>query len=218
MIRQRACAPVDILCRRDRAVVTTFGRAGIRPAARPRRHFSDTSPALRPFFAQPYTVTAAARQPVGTGSAQIRRSIETNEIVALCEERIEAYKEQRGKAIWQHRAVGFGAIPGRLRDETLKRAGFRCELCGVPADERALDVDHIHPRRLGGADVLENFHALCWKCNTNKGAGDNSDFRNMNALYAERRAECPFCELSTDSIIAENSLGVVFRDNFPVWA
>jgi hypothetical protein len=55
MVRQRACAPVDILCRRDRAVVTTFRRAGIRPAARPRRHFSDTSPALRPFFAQPST-------------------------------------------------------------------------------------------------------------------------------------------------------------------
>jgi hypothetical protein len=34
IIRQRACAPVDILCRRDRAVVTTSGRAGIRPVAR----------------------------------------------------------------------------------------------------------------------------------------------------------------------------------------
>jgi hypothetical protein len=40
MIRQRACAPADIFCRRDRAVVTTCERAGIRPAARPRRHFS----------------------------------------------------------------------------------------------------------------------------------------------------------------------------------
>ena len=62
MTRQRACAPIDILCRRDRAVVTTFGRAGIRPATHPRRHFSDTSPARRPFSARPHTVTAAARQ------------------------------------------------------------------------------------------------------------------------------------------------------------
>src|ERR1700691_5286951 len=69
MIRQRTCAPLDILSRRDR-VVTTFGRAGIRPAARPRRHFSGTSPLLRLFFARPYTVTAAARQPGGRGSAQ----------------------------------------------------------------------------------------------------------------------------------------------------
>jgi hypothetical protein len=63
MIRQRACAPVDILCRRDRAVVTTFGRAGIRPAARPRRHFSDTSPVLRLLFAQ--TVSCRHRPSAG---------------------------------------------------------------------------------------------------------------------------------------------------------
>jgi hypothetical protein len=72
MIRQRGCARLDILRCRDRTVVTPSGRAGIRPAARPRRHFSDTAPMLRPFFVQSYTVTAAARQPVGTGSAQIR--------------------------------------------------------------------------------------------------------------------------------------------------
>jgi hypothetical protein len=52
MIRQRTCAPVDILCCRDRAVVTTFGRPGIRPAARPRRHFSEISRVLRLFFAR----------------------------------------------------------------------------------------------------------------------------------------------------------------------
>jgi hypothetical protein len=66
------------LCRRDRAVVTTFGRAGIPPAARPQRHFSDTSPALRPIFAQPYTVTVTACQLVGTCSTQIRGGIDPN--------------------------------------------------------------------------------------------------------------------------------------------
>jgi hypothetical protein len=62
--------------------------------------------------------------------------------VRLCDDAIRAYPEKRGKAIWEHRAVGFGAIPGRLRYETLSRAGFRCELCGISAEERALDVDH----------------------------------------------------------------------------
>src|ERR1700674_1139193 len=90
MIRQRACAPVDILCRRDRAVVTTFGRAGIRPAARPRRHFSDTSPALRPFCAQPYTGTAAARQPVGALALLVEIRDELRRIRAGLEEKSTA--------------------------------------------------------------------------------------------------------------------------------
>jgi len=78
MIRQRAFARSTILYSGACAIRDGLGTGWIRPAARPRRHFSDTSPALRPFFAQPYTVTATARQPVGTGSAQIRWSIDPN--------------------------------------------------------------------------------------------------------------------------------------------
>ena len=43
-----------------------------------------------------------------------------------------------------------GYIPGTLRYEILKRAKFRCELCGISADEKALEVDHIVPRNRGG--------------------------------------------------------------------
>jgi 5-methylcytosine-specific restriction endonuclease McrA len=66
---------------------------------------------------------------------------------------------------------------GGLRYETLKRAGFRYELCGVSADERAQDVDHIIPRKHGGTDDPDNLKDLCRLCNTNKGAGDDTDFR-----------------------------------------
>ena len=76
---------------------------------------------------------------------------ETQALIALCDEAIARFKAIREASIWEHRAVGLGQIPGKLRYETLKRAGFRCELCGVPADERALDVDHIIPRKAGGA-------------------------------------------------------------------
>jgi hypothetical protein len=53
--------------------------------------------------------------------------------------------------------MGLGHVPRKDRYEPLKRAGFRCELCGVSADERALDVDHIHPRKHGSTDAAENF-------------------------------------------------------------
>jgi 5-methylcytosine-specific restriction endonuclease McrA len=49
----------------------------------------------------------------------------------------------------------------------MRRAGFRCELCGIPADERWLELDHILPRRHGGSDDLSNLQALCYKCNAN---------------------------------------------------
>jgi hypothetical protein len=75
---------------------------------------------------------------------------EIDALIALCDAAITKFKVARGAAIWEHRAVGLGQIPGKLRYETLKRAGFRCELCGIPADERALDVDHIIPRKGGG--------------------------------------------------------------------
>jgi len=69
-------------------------------------------------------------------------------------------------------------------------------LCGIPADERALDVDHIIPRKAGGADSPENFQALCWLCNTNKGAGDDADFRNPGTLYGQKQNGCVFCEIA----------------------
>ena len=51
---------------------------------------------------------------------------ERTDLVRLCDDAIAAYKTKRGAAIWEHRAIGLGQIPGGLRYETLKRAGFRC--------------------------------------------------------------------------------------------
>jgi len=42
---------------------------------------------------------------------------------------------------------------------------------------RAIEVDHIVPRKHGGEDDLTNLQALCFKCNANKGARDDVDFR-----------------------------------------
>jgi ATP adenylyltransferase len=118
--------------------------------------------------------------------------------------------------VFAHRAISSGYVPGSARYEVLRRAGGRCELCGVPHDERALEVDHIVPRKHGGADDVSNFQALCWKCNANKGARDSTDFRQYRHLHAQRDPKCVFCVLEPKRIIAENLLAIAIRDGFPV--
>jgi hypothetical protein len=54
-------------------------------------------------------------------------------LIDLCESKLEEYEKRRGGRIWQHRRASVGYAPGALRYEVLKRARFRCELCGVPA-------------------------------------------------------------------------------------
>ena len=66
-------------------------------------------------------------------------------LIEMCGSKLEEYKERRGRRIWQHRRASAGYVPGTARYEVLKRARFRCELCGVSADLRALEVDHIVP-------------------------------------------------------------------------
>jgi hypothetical protein len=71
--------------------------------------------------------------------------------------------------------------PRGLRATVLERDGYRCKQCGwrpgtAPDEDsgavvyNALEVDHIHPRALGGSDDLSNLQALCVPCNTRKAA------------------------------------------------
>ena len=83
-------------------------------------------------------------------------SDEIDTLSALCIEKIEEYVDRRGRRIWAHRIQADGYISGTLRYEVLKQAAFRCLLCGVSADEKALEVDHIIPRNAGGTDDMEN--------------------------------------------------------------
>jgi hypothetical protein len=108
----------------------------------------------------------------------------------------------------QSRLKDIGYLSGSLRYEVLKRAGFRCELCGIPADERAIEVDHILPRKHGGEDDLTNLQALCFKCNANKGARDDEDFRIIREGINARQPNCVFCGLEADRIVTSNSLAL----------
>ena len=76
----------------------------------------------------------------------------------------------------------------RRVNEWMPEAQIRLQRPMLSADERALDVDHILPRKHRGDDTLDNLQALCWLCNTNKGAGDDTDFRAVRAAHVSSRS------------------------------
>ena len=138
------------------------------------------------------------------------------ELIGLCDEKIDQYTEKRGKAIWEHRTKSAGYVSGTLRYEVLKRAKFRCELCGVSAEKKALEVDHILPRNHQGTDDLSNLQSLCYSCNAMKRDRDDADFRGVAESYENRDQGCVFCETAQGKMIAVNELCYAVRDNYPV--
>lgn len=140
------------------------------------------------------------------------------ELVDACQLRLDQYQQERGEQVWEHRRRSSAPVSGTLRYEVLKRAAYRCELCGVSADLKALEVDHINPRNLGGGDDLENLQALCYSCNAMKRDRDDTDFRPVRASYENREPHCVFCEMTQERIVAENTLAFAIRDAYPVTA
>src|SRR5262249_48319251 len=107
-------------------------------------------------------------------------------------------------------------ISGTLRYEVLKAAKFRCELCGISAEERALEVDHIRPRNKDGTDEVANLQSLCYSCNAMKRDRDDTDFKAVRGTLDHREPACPFCELGERPVLLQNNLAVVVRDLYPI--
>ena len=144
---------------------------------------------------------------------------QVNELISLCEQRIQDFERQRGDAVWEHRKRGHRPISGSIRYEVLSRAKFKCQLCGISADEKNIEVDHIFPKSLGGKDDLSNYQALCYSCNASKRNTDDTDFRLFKSLYEHREEKCLFCDIQLNDrkrIIAENNLSYAIRDGFAV--
>ena len=136
-------------------------------------------------------------------------------LIDLCDEKIKEYEEKYGKKIWKHSARDSRTVPGSLRYQVLTRAKHRCRLCGISADEKALDVDHIIPVNKGGRTVIENLQALCYTCNSQKSDKDDTDFRNWNNLYEQRDAKCTFCKLEKNAK-SYNMFAFAIEDKYPV--
>ncbi|WP_206675444.1 HIT domain-containing protein [Mariprofundus sp. KV] len=137
-------------------------------------------------------------------------------LISLCQNRLGQFLESRGDSVYQHRKKSTGYISGTIRYEVLKRAQFRCELCGISAAEKALEVDHIVPRNHGGSDNISNFQSLCYSCNAMKRDRDDTDFRGIREMYNHRQSDCLFCQIPTKRIISENELAYAIRDSYPV--
>jgi len=105
------------------------------------------------------------------------------ELISICDAKIEEYLDENGLGVWEGRYLSE-PVPGNIRFEVLRRAGKRCELCGVAEgdsryeDRLPLHVDHIVPRSKGGSNEIENLQVLCRACNIGKGNRDDTDFRS----------------------------------------
>lgn len=143
-------------------------------------------------------------------------SDEIRELKEVLEEKKADFLEKRGDQIWSHRKKSSGYVSGTLRYEILKRAKFHCELCGIAADERALEVDHILPRSRGGSDDESNLQALCYSCNAMKLNRDDADFRPIRDSYEDRSEDCVFCSIENPRVIEEDPLAYAVLDGYPV--
>jgi diadenosine tetraphosphate (Ap4A) HIT family hydrolase len=72
------------------------------------------------------------------------------------------------------------------------------------------------PRKHGGEDDVTNLQALCFKCNANKGARDDVDFRVIREGINACQSGCIFCEIPEERVIAFNALAFAMRDKYPV--
>jgi hypothetical protein len=66
----------------------------------------------------------------------------------------------------------MSTIPARLRRLVVRRAGRRCEYCGLAqqGQEATFHIDHIVPRAASGATTAENLALACVSCSLRKEA------------------------------------------------
>ena len=144
-------------------------------------------------------------------------SEEVQQLISLCHEELKHFENTRGDSVWDHRGRYRRLVSGSVRYSVFKRANFHCELCGIRADDKALEVDHIIPKSLGGADDITNYQALCYSCNASKGNRDSTDLAGNRIDYTSRVDECLFCEAYKErKIVAKNTLAYAVKDEYPV--
>jgi ATP adenylyltransferase len=133
----------------------------------------------------------------------------------ICEQKLQSFVQKLGIGIWDYRLLDDDPIPDSLRFLVLKAAGGRCQLCGILAKERPIDVDHTVPRSRGGKAELTNLQALCSKCNRSKRNQDQTDFRAWRLQSAD--SACVFFQPPAISKAIEKNASVfAILDKYPV--
>jgi hypothetical protein len=64
------------------------------------------------------------------------------------------------------------AVSSRLRTQVVRRAGNRCEYCGLSqaGQEAVFHVDHVVPQSAGGPTTADNLALACVSCSLRKWA------------------------------------------------
>ena len=134
-------------------------------------------------------------------------------LVELCELRISEYIDSMLKLPWYNRRGIREHIPGQLRYDVLAKSGGVCVACGVSAQQRALEVDHIVPVSMGGPTEISNLQALCYKCNAQKKDRDKTDFVMVMNRLKYRNPKCALC--TSDEHVLDNHLAFAVRRDRP---
>jgi diadenosine tetraphosphate (Ap4A) HIT family hydrolase len=160
---------------------------------------------------------------------------ERSMLIGACERRLHEFIELRGEKIWDYRWLD-DPVGGSFRFEILAASGQKCALCGISAEDRPLDVDHIVPRSKGGKSTADNLQVLCSKCNRSKGNRDDRDFRSLDVkrrIYALENLELPsaaeqpmesidstkpsiFDKLPEERVLLRTKHFFVVEDGFPI--
>jgi len=98
------------------------------------------------------------------------------------------------------------------RRSILARDGYRCQYCGHSGHD--LTVDHLVPKRLGGATSWENLVCCCKRCNTRKGDKTLAQVGFSLRANPRRPRYIPFISLTKFINGARNE---VWRDYLPVF-
>jgi hypothetical protein len=85
-------------------------------------------------------------------------------------------------------------VSAELRHKVARRAGFRCEYCGIHEDDAGFShqIDHVVSRKHGGRSTLENLAYSCLLCNRFKGsdvAAIDSESREAVKLFNPRKEQ-----------------------------
>lgn len=72
------------------------------------------------------------------------------------------------------------------RQQVYEKYGGHCAYCGRKIEYKDMQVDHMIPLRLGGADDMSNYMPACRMCNHYKRGNTLEGFRKMVETIPEK--------------------------------